>query len=163
MRLSVVLPPHVGTCLASVVHELVQRLEDAAPLARPDAADGRRHRRLGEVGDVLGQLLLVLFLHRRRFVWLPRADFGCSFLNDVGMVRPARLPCRARFIQGTRGTLPPSLQRSREYSRDRGLSLRPPRTERYLTTYCRWSSLLARCALFCGVVDALCTRMLAGW
>ena len=91
MRLSVVLPPHVGTCLASVVHELVQRLEDAAPLARPDAADGRRHRRLGEVGDVLGQLLLVLFLHRRRFVWLPRADFGCFFLNDVGMVRPARL------------------------------------------------------------------------
>ena len=164
MRLSVVLPPHVGTCLASVVHELVQRLEDAAPLARPDAADGRRHRRLGEVGDVLGQLLLVLFLHRRRFVWLPRAVFGCSFLNDVGMVRPARLPCRACF----KGSGPDlacrlPLQRSREYSRDRGLSLRPPRTERYLTTYCRWSSLLARCALFCGVVGALCTRMLAGW
>ena len=106
MRLSVVLPPHVGTCLASVVHELVQRLEDAAPLARPDAADGRRHRRLGEVGDVLGQLLLVLFLHRRRFVWLPRADFGCSFLNDVGMVRPARLPCRASRDRDQ--TLPPS-------------------------------------------------------
>lgn len=93
MRLSVVLKTSFGTCLASVVHELVQRLEDAAPLARPDAADGRRHRRLGEVGYVLGQLLLVLFLHRRRFVWLPRADFGCSFLNDV---RPARLPCRGR-------------------------------------------------------------------
>ena len=106
MRLSVVLPPHVGTCLASVVHELVQRLEDAAPLARPDAADGRRHRRLGEVGDVLGQLLLVLFLHRRRFVWLPRADFGCSFLNDVGMVRPARLPCRASSFKGDQGPGP---------------------------------------------------------
>ena len=64
----------IGTCLASVVHELVQRLEDAAPLARPDAADGRRHRRLGEVGDVLGQLLLVLLLllHRRRFVVVGR-------------------------------------------------------------------------------------------
>lgn len=157
MRLSVVLPPHAGTCLASVVHELVQRLEDAAPLARPDAADGRRHRRLGEVGYVLGQLLLVLFLHRRRFVWLPRADFGCSFLNDV---RPARLPCRGRppRLQGNRPRLA-----SLQSSRDRGLSLRPPRTERYLTTYCRWSSLLARCALSCGVVDALCTRMLAGW
>ena len=165
MRLSVVLPPHVGTCLASVVHELVQRLEDAAPLARPDAADGRRHRRLGEVGYVLGQLLLVLFLHRRRFVWLPRADFGCSLLlNDVGMVRPARLPCAARaFIQRLHYFTTSLLQRSREYSRDRGLSLRPPRTESYLTTYCRWSPLLARCALFCGVVDALCTRMLAGW
>ena len=103
MRLSVVLKTSFGTCLASVVHELVQRLEDAAPLARPDAADGRRHRRLGEVGYVLGQLLLVLFLHRRRFVWLPRprADFGCSFLNDV---RPARLPCRGRTRR------PPRLQ-----------------------------------------------------
>lgn len=158
MRLSVVLKTSFGTCLASVVHELVQRLEDAAPLARPDAADGRRHRRLGEVGYVLGQLLLVLFLHRRRFVWLPRADFGCSFLNDV---RPARLPCRGRpaAAPSREQTSPASLQSSR----DRGLSLRPPRTERFLTTYCRWSSLLARCALSCGVVDALCTRMLAGW
>ena len=48
------------TNLASVIDELVQRLEDAAPLAGPDATDGRRHRRLGEVGNVLGQLLLVL-------------------------------------------------------------------------------------------------------
>ena len=119
MRLSVVLPPHVGTCLASVVHELVQRLEDAAPLARPDAADGRRHRRLGEVGYVLGQLLLVLFLHRRRFVWLPRADFGCSFLNDVGMVRPARLPCFPAF-KGP-GTRPCRLHfKDRESTRETG-------------------------------------------
>ena len=159
MRLSVVLPPHVGTCLASVVHELVQRLEDAAPLARPDAADGRRHRRLGEVGDVLGQLLLVLFLHRRRFVWLPRADFGCSFLNDVGMVRPARLPCRASRDQ----TLPPSTSKIERVLERPGAVATATETERYLTTYCRGSSLLARCALFCGAVDALCTRMLAGW
>ena len=110
MRLSVVLPPHVGTCLASVVHELVQRLEDAAPLARPDAADGRRHRRLGEVGYVLGQLLLVLFLHRRRFVWLPRADFGCSFLNDVGMVRPARGFLLPR-LQGTLAAFTSKIER----------------------------------------------------
>ena len=104
MRLSVVLKTSFGTCLASVVHELVQRLEDAAPLARPDAADGRRHRRLGEVGYVLGQLLLVLFLHRRRFVWLPRpsrpSTAGKPSRPDIIQKGAAKIRSRPPRLQG---------------------------------------------------------------
>ncbi len=155
--------PSFGTCLASVVHELVQRLEDAAPLARPDAADGRRHRRLGEVGDVLGQLLLFLRLHRRRFVWwVAAAILLLSFPNDVAwsMVRSGQAGLLACFPPAC---LPPSHFKASKIERPRGYRYAGHRGQRDTHYLLPLVVSLSSLRPVCEVVDALCTRMLAGW